>query len=72
MQKVDECCKYQNQHYQGAKFIIGATTLMSTENIEKDAALERRFQPVKIEEPSVEDAYNMLIGIKSYYEIITG
>ncbi|MGB4024643.1 MAG: ATP-dependent Clp protease ATP-binding subunit [Acutalibacteraceae bacterium] len=49
--------------------VIGATTFNEyRKHIEKDAALERRFQPVKIEEPSVEDAYNMLIGIKSYYE----
>ena len=49
--------------------VIGATTIDEyRKNIEKDAALERRFQPVKIEEPSVEDAYKMLLGIKGYYE----
>lgn len=49
--------------------VIGATTFNEYRKyIEKDAALERRFQPVKIEEPSVEDAYRMLIGIKAYYE----
>ncbi len=49
--------------------VIGATTFNEYRRfIEKDAALERRFQPIKIEEPSVEDAYRMLIGIKSYYE----
>lgn len=49
--------------------VIGATTFNEYRKfIEKDAALERRFQPIKIEEPSVEDAYRMLIGIKSYYE----
>ncbi|MBR7038007.1 MAG: ATP-dependent Clp protease ATP-binding subunit, partial [Oscillospiraceae bacterium] len=37
-------------------------------NIEKDAALERRFQPVKVEEPSIEDATQILLGIKEYYE----
>lgn len=49
--------------------VIGATTFNEYRKfIEKDAALERRFQPIKIEEPSVEDAYRMLIGIKLYYE----
>lgn len=49
--------------------VIGATTFNEYRKfIEKDAALERRFQPIKIEEPSVENAYRMLIGIKSYYE----
>ena len=49
--------------------VIGATTFNEyRKHIEKDAALERRFQPVKIEEPSIQDAYSMLLGIKSYYE----
>ena len=49
--------------------VIGATTFNEYRKyIEKDAALERRFQPIKIEEPSVEDAYRMLLGIKAYYE----
>ena len=49
--------------------VIGATTFNEyRKHIEKDAALERRFQPVKVEEPSIEDAYRMLLGIKSYYE----
>lgn len=49
--------------------VIGATTFNEyRKNIEKDAALERRFQPVKVEEPSIEDSYQMLLGIKSYYE----
>lgn len=49
--------------------VIGATTFNEYRKyIEKDAALERRFQPVKIEEPSIDDAYRMLIGIKGYYE----
>lgn len=49
--------------------VIGATTFNEyRKHIEKDAALERRFQPVKVEEPSIEDAYKMLIGIKGYYE----
>ncbi len=49
--------------------VIGATTFNEYRKyIEKDAALERRFQPIKIEEPSIDDAYKMLLGIKSYYE----
>ncbi len=49
--------------------VIGATTFNEYRKyIEKDAALERRFQPVKIEEPSINDSYEMLKGIKSYYE----
>ena len=49
--------------------VIGATTFNEYRKyIEKDAALERRFQPIKVEEPSLDDAYKMLLGIKSYYE----
>ncbi len=49
--------------------VIGATTFNEyRKHIEKDAALERRFQPVKVEEPSIGDCYNMLLGIKEYYE----
>ncbi|MBO5064781.1 MAG: ATP-dependent Clp protease ATP-binding subunit [Clostridia bacterium] len=49
--------------------VIGATTFNEyRKHIEKDAALERRFQPVKVEEPSVSECYNMLLGIKEYYE----
>ena len=49
--------------------VIGATTFNEYRKyIEKDAALERRFQPIKIEEPSIDDAYRMLVGIKAYYE----
>ena len=49
--------------------VIGATTFNEyRRNIEKDAALERRFQPVKVEEPSIEDATQILLGIKEYYE----
>ncbi len=49
--------------------VIGATTFNEyRKHIEKDAALERRFQPVKVEEPSVSDCYKMLLGIKEYYE----
>ena len=49
--------------------VIGATTFNEyRKHIEKDAALERRFQPVKVEEPSIEECYKMLVGIKEYYE----
>lgn len=49
--------------------VIGATTFKEYRKyIEKDAALERRFQPVVIEEPSIDDAKSVLMGVKSYYE----
>ncbi|MBR5309185.1 MAG: ATP-dependent Clp protease ATP-binding subunit [Clostridia bacterium] len=49
--------------------VIGATTLAEYRKyIEKDAALERRFQPVMINEPSIADTIKILEGIKSYYE----
>ncbi len=49
--------------------LIGATTLEEYRKyIEKDAALERRFQPVKVEEPSEEDAVKMLYGLRDKYE----
>ena len=49
--------------------IIGATTLTEYRKyIEKDTALERRFQPVMVEEPSVSESVEMLRGIKHYYE----
>ncbi len=49
--------------------VIGATTFKEYRKyIEKDAALERRFQPVTIEEPSIDDAISVLMGVKSYYE----
>lgn len=49
--------------------IIGATTMEEyRKHIEKDAALERRFQPVIVDEPSVEDSIEILKGIRDYYE----
>ena len=49
--------------------VIGATTLTEYRKyIEKDSALERRFQPVIVEEPSIEDSVKILLGIKRYYE----
>lgn len=53
--------------------VIGATTLNEyREYIEKDGALERRFQKVMVEEPSVEDTISILRGIKEKYEIFHG
>ncbi|MDO8648851.1 MAG: ATP-dependent chaperone ClpB [Candidatus Peregrinibacteria bacterium] len=52
---------------------VGATTLREYRKyIEKDAALERRFQPVMVEEPSIEDAISILRGIKEKYEVHHG
>lgn len=49
--------------------VIGATTFNEyRKHIEKDAALERRFQPVTVEEPSVSEAIEVISGIKAYYE----
>ena len=49
--------------------VIGATTFNEYRKyIEKDSALERRFQPVTVEEPSIDDTVTMLKGIKGYYE----
>ena len=53
--------------------LIGATTLTEyRKHIENDSALERRFQPVIINEPSVEDTVDILRGIKKYYEKFHG
>jgi ATP-dependent Clp protease ATP-binding subunit ClpB len=52
---------------------IGATTLNEYRKyVEKDAALERRFQPVRVDEPSVEDAISILRGLKERYELHHG
>ncbi|MEE1198768.1 MAG: ATP-dependent Clp protease ATP-binding subunit [Acutalibacteraceae bacterium] len=49
--------------------VIGATTFKEYRKyIEKDAALERRFQPITVEEPSITDAEHILLGVKGYYE----
>ena len=49
--------------------VIGATTFKEYRKyIEKDAALERRFQPITVEEPSIAEAINVMLGIKPYYE----
>ncbi|SET71957.1 ATP-dependent Clp protease ATP-binding subunit ClpE [Oceanobacillus limi] len=52
----------------GEMQIIGATTLKEYRKIEKDAALERRFQPIMVHEPDVESAVEILNGIKDRYE----
>lgn len=53
----------------GSVQLIGATTLKEyRQYIEKDSALERRFQPVIIDEPTSKDCFEILKGIKSYYE----
>ncbi len=52
--------------------MIGATTLNEYRTIEKDAALERRFQPIIVDEPSVEETISILRGIKEKYEVHHG
>lgn len=57
----------------GELHCIGATTLDEYRKyIEKDAALERRFQPVQVDEPSVEDTVSILRGLKERYEVYHG
>jgi ATP-dependent Clp protease ATP-binding subunit ClpB len=57
----------------GELHTIGATTLDEyREHVEKDAALERRFQPVFVDEPSVEDTISILRGLKERYEVHHG
>src|SRR4029078_7552288 len=57
----------------GELHMIGATTLSEyRKHIEKDAALERRFQPVVIDEPTVEDAVSILRGLRERFEVFHG
>ncbi|MEV2268587.1 ATP-dependent chaperone ClpB [Nonomuraea africana] len=57
----------------GELHLIGATTLQEyRKHIEKDAALERRFQPVLVDEPSVEDAVSILRGLRERLEVFHG
>jgi ATP-dependent Clp protease ATP-binding subunit ClpB len=57
----------------GELHCIGATTLNEyRQYVEKDAALERRFQPVMVDEPTVEDAISILRGLKERYEVFHG
>ena len=56
----------------GELHCIGATTLDEYRFIEKDPALERRFQPVQVDEPTVEDTISILRGLKERYEVYHG
>jgi ATP-dependent Clp protease ATP-binding subunit ClpB len=56
----------------GELHCIGATTLKEYRTIEKDAALERRFQPVLVDEPSVEDTISILRGLRERFEVHHG
>ena len=56
----------------GELHCIGATTLNEYRQIEKDPALERRFQPVMVDEPTVEDTISILRGIRERYEVYHG
>lgn len=70
---VDAGNMLKPQLARGALHTIGATTVREyRQYIEKDAALERRFQPVYIEEPTMEDSIAILRGIKEKYEIHHG
>ncbi|HZK59452.1 MAG TPA: ATP-dependent Clp protease ATP-binding subunit, partial [Cryobacterium sp.] len=52
----------------GELHVVGATTLKEYRKVEKDPALERRFQPVRVGEPGIEDAVQILAGLKGRYE----
>jgi ATP-dependent Clp protease ATP-binding subunit ClpB len=70
---VDASNLLKPQLARGELHTIGATTLDEYRKyIEKDAALERRFQPVKVDEPSVEDTIAILRGLKERYEVHHG
>ena len=70
---VDASNLLKPQLARGELHAIGATTLEEyREYIEKDSALERRFQPVRVEEPSVEDAIAILRGLRERYEVHHG
>ena len=70
---VDASNLLKPQLARGELRTIGATTPAEYRNyVEKDAALERRFQPVRVEEPSVEDSIAILRGLKERYEIHHG
>src|SRR6185437_15703186 len=70
---VDASNLLKPQLARGELHAIGATTLDEYRKyIEKDAALERRFQPVMVEEPSVEDTIAILRGLKERYEVHHG
>ena len=70
---VDASNLLKPQLARGELRTIGATTLDEyREHIEKDAALERRFQPIRIDEPSVDDTISILRGLKEKYEVHHG
>ena len=70
---VDASNLLKPQLARGELRTIGATTLDEyRKHVEKDAALERRFQPVKVDEPSVEDSIAILRGLKERYEVHHG
>ncbi|MEO1860197.1 MAG: ATP-dependent chaperone ClpB [Verrucomicrobiales bacterium] len=70
---VDASNLLKPQLARGELHTIGATTLEEyREYIEKDSALERRFQPVRVEEPSVDDTIAILRGLKERYEVHHG
>ncbi|MDE0597527.1 MAG: AAA family ATPase, partial [Roseibacillus sp.] len=70
---VDASNLLKPQLARGELRTIGATTLDEYRKyVEKDAALERRFQPVKVDEPSVEDSIAILRGLKERYEVYHG
>ena len=70
---VDASNLLKPQLARGELRTIGATTLDEyRKHIEKDAALERRFQPVRINEPSVDDTIAILRGLKEKYEVHHG
>ena len=70
---VDASNLLKPQLARGELHTIGATTFEEyREHIEKDAALERRFQPVRVEEPSVEDTIAILRGLRERYEVHHG
>ena len=70
---MDACNMLKPMLARGELHCIGATTLDEyRQYIEKDAALERRFQPVMVDEPTVEDTISILRGLKERYEVFHG
>ena len=70
---MDACNLLKPMLARGELHCIGATTLNEyRQYIEKDAALERRFQPVMVNEPTVEDTISILRGLKERYEVFHG
>ncbi len=70
---MDACNMLKPMLARGELHLIGATTIDEYRKyVEKDPALERRFQPVMVEEPSVEDTISILRGLKQRYEVHHG